>query len=157
MKFFHKAAFVLILALATGTAGAQESSTKPASKQSSGTSATSKQDEITRGKYLVEQVAKCTDCHTPRDSSGKIDDSRLLQGAPIWIMPVNSKEAWAMRAPSLAGFPYTDKQALDVLEKGIGTNGLPIQPPMHTYHLHHDDAVAIIAFLRSLPPPTEHQ
>jgi len=51
--------------------------------------ATSKQNEIARGQYLVEEVARCPDCHTPRDSSEGLDRSRWLQGASIWIMPVH--------------------------------------------------------------------
>jgi hypothetical protein len=65
-------------------------------------------------------------------------------------MPTQSKEAWAMHAPALASFPYGDQQAQDILERGIGANGIPIQPPMHDYHLHHADAMAIITYLRSL-------
>jgi hypothetical protein len=42
-------------------------------------------------------------------------------------------------------------QAERILEKGIGPNGLPIQPPMHVYHMTHADAQAITAYLRSLP------
>ena len=162
MKSVHELAFTLLLSLtvAAGVAiAAKQSSATPVSKQVSGaqSSATSKENEIARGRYLVEEVAKCVDCHTPRDSNGALDRSRWLQGAPIWILPVRSKEAWAMRAPALAGFPYSDQQARDILEKGIGTNGIPIQPPMHAYHLNHADAVAIIAFLRSVPEATEHQ
>ncbi len=114
------------------------------------TPANTKQEEIERGRYLVVEVARCPDCHTPRDSEGKPDVSHWLQGAPVWIMPVQSKQRWAAHAPALAHFPYTDQQGQDVLERGIGTNGNPIQPPMHAYHLRHEDAVAIIAYLRSL-------
>jgi hypothetical protein len=28
--------------------------------------------DIARGKYLVEEVAMCQECHTPRDASGVI-------------------------------------------------------------------------------------
>jgi hypothetical protein len=155
MKYVGELVFFLLLSL-TAAAGvaiaAQQSSTKPVSKQKSGTqlSETSKEDEIARGRYLVEQVARCPDCHTPRDSSGELDHSHWLQGASVWIKPVRSKQAWASHAPALAGFFYSDQQGQDVLERGIGTNGIPIQPPMHAYGLHHEDAVAIIAYLRSL-------
>ena len=155
MKSIHELALSLLfsLTIAPGVAAAaQQSSTRPVSRPMSGTqsSATSKEDEIARGQYLVEEVARCPDCHTPRDSNGALDRSAWLQGAPIWVKPVQSKEAWSMRAPVLAKFSYSDQQAQDILERGIGTNGNPIQPPMHTYHLHHADAVAIIAYLRSL-------
>ena len=39
----------------------------------------------------------------------------------------------------------------EYLEQGIGPNGLAFSQPMHEYHLKHEDAVAIIAYLRSLP------
>lgn len=110
--------------------------------------------EISRGKYLVEEVAKCTECHTPRDKNNQLDRDRWLQGAPIWIQPVVRTPNWADSAPTLAGLAnYTDEQVDRVLEKGEGVEGKPIQPPMHIYHLNHDDATSIIAYLRSLHGP----
>jgi hypothetical protein len=41
--------------------------------------------EIERGRYLVEEVAKCPECHTPRNAQGELDRDAWLQGAPIWI------------------------------------------------------------------------
>lgn len=109
------------------------------------------QGDVDRGRYLVEQVAMCGECHTPRDSDGNIDRSRWLAGATIWIKPVHNMNNWAEWAPRLAGLPsFTDDQAEQVLEKGIGPNGAPIRPPMHIYHMSHADAIAIIAYLRSL-------
>jgi len=108
--------------------------------------------DIERGRYLVENVAMCEECHTPRDAEGNLDESRRLQGAPTWIIPVHPMTNWSNRAPALAGFPgLTDQQGEQILEKGIGPNGLPIQPPMHVYHMTPADAHAIIAYLRSLP------
>lgn len=110
--------------------------------------------DLKRGKYLVEEVAKCTECHTPRDAHGELDTDRWLQGAPIWIMPVHPTADWAERAPILAGFPaYSDEDAVNILEKGIGANKKTLRPPMHIYHLNHEDATAIVAYLRSLPSP----
>lgn len=107
--------------------------------------------QVDRGKYLVDEVAKCQECHTPRDAGGNLDYARDLQGAPIWITPVHHDTTWAMRAPAIAGLPsLTDAQAETVLEKGIGPNGLAIQPPMHIYHMNHADSTAIIAYLRSM-------
>jgi mono/diheme cytochrome c family protein len=107
---------------------------------------------IQRGKYLVEEVAKCTECHTPRDAQGQLDPDRWMQGAPIWITPVHANPQWAERAPAIAGFAaYSDEDGVDILEKGIGANGETIRPPMHIYHMKHEDAVAVIAYLRSLP------
>ncbi|HXT00301.1 MAG TPA: c-type cytochrome [Elusimicrobiota bacterium] len=109
---------------------------------------------VDRGRYLVEGVAMCGECHTPRDARGLVDESRELQGAPIWITPVRPRPDWAQRAPALAGLEsYTDEQAETVLEKGVGPNGLPLQAPMHDYRMSPEDAKAVIAYLRSLPSP----
>lgn len=108
--------------------------------------------DVERGRYLVEDVAMCEECHTPRDAKGNLDESRQLQGAQIWIQPVHPITDWANRAPALAGFVgFTDAQGEDILERGIGPNGLSIQPPMHIYHMSPADALAVIAYLRSLP------
>ncbi len=115
-------------------------------------SAPADQGSVERGRYLVENVAMCEECHTPRDANGNLDESRRLQGASIWITPVHPTTNWANRAPALAGFEgFTEEQGEQILEKGVGPNGLPIQPPMHIYHMNHADAQAIIAYLRSLP------
>lgn len=96
------------------------------------------QSEIERGHYLLEQVAMCCECHTPRDKSGNLDVAQWLQGATIWINPVHEVNNWAEWAPRLAGLPsFTDDQAEQILEKGIGPNGAPIRPPMHIYHMSH--------------------
>jgi hypothetical protein len=110
------------------------------------------QGAVERGRYIVEDVAMCEECHTPRDANGNLDESRQLQGAQIWIQPVHAATNWANRAPALAGFVgFTDAQGEDILERGIGPSGLPIQPPMHIYHMSQGDAEAVIAYLRSLP------
>jgi mono/diheme cytochrome c family protein len=108
--------------------------------------------DVERGKYLVEEVAKCPECHTPRDARGNLDAHAWLQGGPIWIRPVQPIPDWADHVPPLAGLPsYTDKQMERVLEKGEGPEGEALRPPMHIYHMNPDDAKAIIAYLKSLP------
>jgi mono/diheme cytochrome c family protein len=34
--------------------------------------------EIERGKYLVENVAMCVECHTPRNANGELDRNAWL-------------------------------------------------------------------------------
>jgi mono/diheme cytochrome c family protein len=112
------------------------------------------ESQAVRGRYLVEEIAKCSECHTPRDANNQLDRSRWLQGASIWINPVHAIPDWAQFAPPLAGLPgLSDEQMERVLEKGQAANGRAIQPPMHIYHLNHADAQAVIAYLHSLPSP----
>jgi mono/diheme cytochrome c family protein len=108
-------------------------------------------NQIERGKYLVDNVAMCSECHTPRDAGGNLEVNRYLQGAPIWIMPVKPIPNWAQNAPALAGFPYTEEEGERVLEQGTGPEGEVLRPPMHIYHMKPEDAKAIVAYLKSLP------
>jgi mono/diheme cytochrome c family protein len=109
--------------------------------------------DVERGRYLVENVAMCGECHTPRNAEGELDRNEWLQGAPVWIRPVAPIKNWADNVPALAGFPsFTEEQAERVLEKGTGPLGEVLRPPMHIYHMNPADAKAIIAYLKSLPP-----
>jgi hypothetical protein len=108
--------------------------------------------EVERGRYLVEEIARCPDCHTPRKPDGELEAGAWLRGAPIWIKPVAPIPNWADRAPALAGLPsFTEAQAEKVLEDGTGPNGETLRPPMHIYHMAPADARAIVAYLKSLP------
>jgi mono/diheme cytochrome c family protein len=108
--------------------------------------------DIERGRYLVEEIAKCSECHTPRKPDGQLDSEAWLRGTPIWIRPVAPIANWADRAPALAGLPsFTDEQAERVLEDGTGPNGEALRPPMHIYHMSPTDARVIVAYLKSLP------
>lgn len=92
--------------------------------------------DIERGRYLVEEVAKCGECHTPRNARGELEQNAWLQGAPVWIVPVRPNPNWAERVPPLAGLPsLTDRQAERVLEEGTGPEGEALRPPMHLYHI----------------------
>jgi mono/diheme cytochrome c family protein len=156
MKATYPLAFCLLAVLATGfgatrLSSREKSAATPEKTQKAAAPAAS-QSQIDRGRYLVENVGMCEECHTPRDTNGNLDESRRLQGAAIWIVPVHPMTNWAMRAPALAGLPgFTNAEAETILEQGVGPNGLPIQPPMHVYHMTPADAQAIIAYLRSMP------
>ncbi len=113
--------------------------------------AQSKNAQVDRGKYLVEQVGMCWECHTPLDSQGEPDRSRWLQGATVWFQPIHPVPDWAYSAPRIAGLgSLTKEQALVVLERGLGPQGNPVRRPMHRYHMAPEDAEAIIAYLQSL-------
>lgn len=154
------ALFVFVIAMLALAAIATFSGSSRGAKSSvfAAQKAAPQEGQIDRGRYLVEQVAQCGECHSPRDANGNPDHSRWLQGAPVWIMPVRPDTNWAERVPAIAGtLGYTDDQLQKILEQGIGPNGLPLRRPMHQYHLKHDDALAIIAYLKSLPTGSSPQ
>jgi len=99
---------------------------------------------------MVEEVARCWECHTPMVGQGSWDRGKWLQGAALWFRPVQPMSDWAYSAPGIAGLMnFSDEQARTVLEKGIGPNGHAIRLPMHTYRLSPEDSQAVISYLRS--------
>jgi mono/diheme cytochrome c family protein len=107
--------------------------------------------DINRGRYIVENVAMCVECHSPRDAQGNIIESRKFQGAPVPVRPPWPNE-WALIAPRNAGLPgYDDQQAMRLLTQGaIGRDGQQLRPPMPRFRMTPQDAADVIAFMRSL-------
>lgn len=107
---------------------------------------------LARGKYLVEAAGACADCHTARDWKGVPDREHWLQGAKLDFKP-SRMMPWADTAPDIAGLPglKTDEQAIKFFETGVNASGKTCAPPMPQYRFNHDDAKAIVAYLRSLP------
>jgi hypothetical protein len=109
--------------------------------------------EVARGKYIVEDVAVCSQCHTPRDDAGNLDHSRWLEGAAVWLKPAQPTADWPLQAPRLAGtLPASDADMVKLLTTGIWQNGRRLRPPMPVFHMSRADAMAAIAYLRSLAP-----
>ena len=152
MKLDRRLGFSLAILFAVVACAALVVSRASSARAAQNAPASAQEGQIDRGRYIVQNVAMCEECHTPRDAGGNLDEAHALQGAPIWIVSVHPRTDWANRAPALAGFVgFTEQQGEDILERGIGPSGLPIQPPMHIYHMNHADAQAVIAYLRSLP------
>src|SRR5690242_4485584 len=55
---------------------------------------------VERGKYLVEDVAMCGDCHTPM-VEGKADAAKLLKGSTLGFQPIGEVKQWHKTAPDL--------------------------------------------------------
>ena len=108
-------------------------------------------DEVARGKYLVEQVAMCVQCHTPRSQSGQLLLTRYLQGAPIPVAaPANFQIDWAYTAPAIAGLPgYTRQDGIKLLTEGITPDGRIPKAPMPKFRLTRTDAEAVVGYLKS--------
>ena len=107
--------------------------------------------QVARGKYIVEDVAHCEMCHTPRDEQGNPDRGRWLMGGPLQIRATYPNN-WAMVTPRIAGQPPgTDAEVIKLLTTGIWKTGAPPVPPMLQFHMTQADAEAVVAYLKSLP------
>jgi mono/diheme cytochrome c family protein len=104
----------------------------------------------TRGRYLVEALGHCGECHTPRDGLGGLDTSRWLAGAPN---PVGSG-----RIPPLTP-DQLEWSATDIayyLETGftpefdsVGGHMVPVV--QNFAQLPAEDRAAVASYLKALP------
>jgi len=109
------------------------------------------EDAVARGRYLVEGVALCGECHTPRIADGSLDRGRWLQGGPVIVERPGFVRDWAVVVPPIAGLPtYGESEAVRLLTEGVGREGKPLRPPMPRFRFSTPDAEAIAAYLRSL-------
>ena len=110
---------------------------------------------IARGKYLVDEVAKCGMCHTPMDEAGKLDASRYLKGGALSFQPLQAVEKWHKTAPDITSTSrlwqrWGDAGFVKFLETAAGPTSHPADPPMPAYKLSHEDAQAVADYLKSL-------
>jgi mono/diheme cytochrome c family protein len=136
-------ALVALLILST-TMLAQQKDSRPKNDASG---------DVARGKYLVENVAMCVQCHTPRNGNGQLDQSRKLQGASVFLQPPYPDPNWPINAPRIGGTPpASDADMVKLLTTGIWTNGRTLRFPMMPFRMNEADAKAVVAYLKSLTP-----
>jgi mono/diheme cytochrome c family protein len=108
---------------------------------------------LARGKYLVDDVGLCGDCHTPHNDKGEPIKEKYLQGAPLDFKPSVPMPVWAEQASNIAGLPGWDRDAaIKFMMTGLAQNGLPSRPPMPQFRFNVQDAQAIVVYLKSLLP-----
>lgn len=104
-----------------------------------------------RGRYFVENVAMCVQCHSPRDASGDLIRSQVFGGAAIPVGRPSQIASWSEFAPRIAGLPqYTEEQMVRLLTTGIGREGKSLRSPMPTFKMTTQDAGDVAAYLKSL-------
>ena len=108
-----------------------------------------------RGKYLVEQVAQCQNCHTPRGADGQLDSSKWMKGALLDLQPIQPIKDWHKTSPDLTPGSrlwqrWGEKGITEFLKTGKGPGGHAADPPMPTYNLKPEDAEAVVEYLKEL-------
>ncbi len=100
---------------------------------------------LARGKHLAESLGACTDCHGPDLANGKAED----------LGPLGR-----LKSPNLttgkngSGSKYTDGQMVRAILHGLNPDGRGLRfMPSHEFSWWPlDDAVAIVSYIRTLPP-----
>ena len=140
-KYFYVLGLLLGLSL-LGIAG---------NAQDAGRGEKASKDVVARGKYIVEGVAMCSQCHTPHDNTGSPDRGKWLQGGPVWLIPAMPISDWPLKAPRIAGLlPGSDADLVTLLTTGVWRDGRRPRPPMPQFRMSREDAEAVAAYLKSL-------
>jgi len=119
--------------------------------------AAAKVDPVARGRYLTT-IMSCNDCHTPGYFYGAPDTTRKLSGSDVgWVGPWGVVHARNLTPDMETGIgKWTSEDIVKALRTGNTPDGIqlaPIMPWMNFANvLSDDDANAIAAYLKSLPP-----
>ncbi len=110
-------------------------------------------DAPLRGRQLVDGIAHCAECHTPRNSLGGMDLARPLQGGAmpdgIWYAP-------ALTGDKEGGLgAWSNQDIVQLLLTGTSAHGAVVGPMSEALRgvqfLSDQDAGDIAAYLKSLP------
>ncbi len=113
--------------------------------------------KIERGRYLAS-IMDCGGCHTPGALAGKPDMTRYLGGGDIGF---EIPELGVFYPPNLTPAPeaeisqWTDGEIVAAVRTGVRPDGRELVGimPWHAYAvLTDEDAGALVAYLRELPP-----
>ena len=111
---------------------------------------------VERGRYLVEQVGRCQECHTPKTDTGELDKSQWMKGATLIAVPSAPVADWHQKSPDITSTSALwTRWGQDGFSKFLQTarnpRGGKAGPPMPAYMLQAEDADAIAVYLKSLP------
>jgi mono/diheme cytochrome c family protein len=112
--------------------------------------------QIERGRYLVA-ITGCTDCHTPGALLGRPDSARFLGGSDVGF-DIPGLGVFVGRNltpdPETGLGKWSDDEIVAAITTGIRPDGRHLAPAMPwpgLSKLTRTDALAIVAYLRSLP------
>ena len=116
---------------------------------------------VARGRYLVDHVSLCGDCHTPRNSLGVPQESLYLAGAGEKIGPLGQAVANITPDKETGIGEWKREDIVELLHSGTkpdldNVQGLMyevIQGVSYGYKdMKKEDALAIAHYLKSIPP-----
>jgi mono/diheme cytochrome c family protein len=111
---------------------------------------------VERGKYLVEVLGACGNCHTPKGPRGDLADKHLAGGFEIREEGLGLAVASNITPDPETGIgAWTDDEIVRAIREGKRRDGRILGPPMpfSLYRrLSDTDVRAIVAYLRAVPP-----
>ena len=131
--------------------GAGAAAGASATRQETGAAAPALRGDVDHGRYIVERIAMCGECHSTRNEAGDVIAGTRFRGGHMPAQ-VPWPADWPVQVPRIAGLPgYSDAEALRLLTSGaIKRNGQQARAPMPRFRMTPQDAADVIAFLRSM-------
>jgi mono/diheme cytochrome c family protein len=120
------------------------------------TPATAPKEGIKRGRYLVEHVSLCGDCHTPRNFLGVPNRTLYLAGAKIGPLGQEIPNITPDKKTGIG--EWSREQIAELLLTGIKPDQEPMEGLMAEVieggykHMKREDALAIADYLKSISP-----
>ena len=113
-------------------------------------------DQLGHGRYLVETIAGCGNCHTPHLADGSLDPNMAFAGAFVIEEPVFKAYARNITPDMETGIgSWTDDEIVNAIRNGQKRDGTFYGPPMSFgwyKRMSDTDVRAIVAYLRTVPP-----
>ncbi len=111
-------------------------------------------EQVARGRYLVEALGHCAECHTPRGPLGGLDRTRWLGGAP------HPTETGRIPNITPGALTWSEADIAYYLETGADpefdyAGGSMAAVVRNTAQLSTDDRAAIAAYLKAVPAVAE--
>lgn len=112
---------------------------------------------LERGRYLVEGILTCGNCHSPRGPGGALDTTRLYSGGPqTWDEPTFTvKGANITPDPDTGIGKWSAEDIRKALQTGVRPDGVQLAPimPYAFYKVFTpQDLNAVTVYIQSVPP-----
>ena len=120
-----------------------------------GTVAVSAQTPVERGRYLVDTVMTCQNCHTPMGPTGPQFDKALSGGLRFDEPPFDVTASNITPDPDTGIGKWSDADIKKAIQLGVRPSGArlaEIMPSGYYQILTPGDLDGIVAYLRSIPP-----
>ncbi len=108
---------------------------------------------LERGRYLMQSIVACGNCHTPQGPNGPLPGMELAGGLKIEDKPFTAYSSNITPDRDTGIGKWSDAQIITAIREGRRPNGSIIGPPMPVglyRDLSDNDVKAIVAYLRSV-------
>ncbi len=109
---------------------------------------------LERGRYLMQSIVACGNCHTPQGPKGPVAGKEMAGGMVIEEPPFTARvpNITPDRETGIGG--WTDAQIVTAIREGRRPDGTLIGPPMPVARyrgMADSDVAALVAYLRQVP------